>query len=87
MQFCETFTETTIFIHEDKYLSVSKNPESSRLRLKFMFKPAPRCLLFSKMNSRQEIAQSCLSTANFKTKYSSERFLSICGEKKYLKSF
>ena len=29
--------ETTIFIHEDKYLSVSKNPESSNLKLKFMF--------------------------------------------------
>ena len=24
----ETFTETTIFIHEDKYLSFSKIPES-----------------------------------------------------------
>ena len=28
-----------------------------------------------------------LSTAKFITKYSSERFLSICGEKIYLKAF
>ena len=43
---------------------------------------------FSKMNSsKQEIAQSFLSTAKFITKYSSERFLSICGEKIYLKAF
>ena len=26
--FGETFTETTIFNHEDKFLSVSRNPES-----------------------------------------------------------
>ena len=32
-----TETETTIFIHEDKYQSVSKNPESSSLKLKFIF--------------------------------------------------
>ena len=30
----KTFTETTIFIHEDKYESVSKNPESLSLKLK-----------------------------------------------------
>ena len=30
-------TETTIFIQEDKYLSVSKNPESSSLKLEFLF--------------------------------------------------
>ena len=27
-------TETTIFIHEEKYLSVSQNPESSSLKRK-----------------------------------------------------
>ena len=32
-------------------------------------------------------AQSFLSTAKFITKYSSERFLSICGEKIYMKAF
>ena len=33
----ETYTETTIFIQEDKYESVPKNPESSSFKLKFMF--------------------------------------------------
>ena len=46
----KAFKETAIFIHEDKYSSVSKNPES----LSLCFKPASQCLLFSKMNSRQE---------------------------------
>ena len=46
-KFGAKYTETTIFIHEDKYLSVSENPC-------LCFKPASRCLLFSKMNSRQE---------------------------------
>ena len=31
------YTEKTIFIHEYKYLSVYKNPESSSFKLKFMF--------------------------------------------------
>ena len=35
----------------------------------------------------KKIAQSFLSTAKFMTKYSSERFLSICGELIYLKAF
>ena len=35
----------------------------------------------------KKIAQSFLSTAKFITKYSSERFLSICGKKIYLKDF
>ena len=35
---------------QDKYYSVSKNPES----LSLCFKSASRCLLFSKMNSRHE---------------------------------
>ena len=37
IQFGGTFTETTIFIYEDKYYSVSKNPESLSLKLKFVF--------------------------------------------------
>ena len=32
-----TETETTIFVHEDKYQSVSKIPESSSLKLMFIF--------------------------------------------------
>ena len=35
----------------------------------------------------KNIAQTFLSTAKFITKYCSERFLSICGEKIYLKAF
>ena len=49
-----------------------------------LYKPASRrgCLSRSK-----KIAQTFPSTAKFITKYSSERFLSICGEKIYLKAF
>ena len=50
------------------------------LSLSLCLKPASRCLLFSKVI----IAQSVLFTAKFTTKYSSERFLSICGAKMYL---
>ena len=46
-----------------------------------MLKPASRCLLFSKMNSRQENRSKLSFTARIITKYSLERFLSICGEK------
>ena len=54
--------------------SVSKNPC-------LCFKTASRCLLFSKMNSRQENQSKLSFTAKIITKYSLERFLSICGEK------
>ena len=45
------------------------------------FKSASRFLLFSKMNSRQENRSKLSFTARIITKYSLERFLSICGEK------
>ena len=45
------------------------------------FKPASRCLRFSKMNSRQENRSKLSFTARIITKYSLERFLSTCGEK------
>ena len=54
--------------------SVSENPC-------LCFKPAFRRLLFSKMNSRQENRSKLSFTARILTKYSLERFLSICGEK------
>ena len=38
-------------------------------------------MLFSKMNSRQENRSKLSFTARIITKYSLERFLSICGEK------
>ena len=44
------------------------------------FKPASRCLLFSKVNSRHENRSKLSFTARIITKYSLERFLSICGE-------
>ena len=47
----------------------------------FCFKPAYRCLLFSKMNSKQENRSKLSFTARIITKYSLERFVSICGEK------
>ena len=45
------------------------------------FKPASRYLLLSKINSRQENRSKLSFTARIITKYSLERFLSICGEK------
>ena len=54
--------------------SVSENPC-------LCFKPAFRRLLFSKMNSRQENRSKLSFTARIITKYSLERFLSICSEK------
>ena len=45
------------------------------------FKPASRCLLFPKMNSRQENRSKLSFAARIITKYSLERFLSICGKK------
>ena len=45
------------------------------------FKPASRRLLFSKMNQRQENRSKLSFTARIITKYSLERFFSICGEK------
>ena len=44
------------------------------------FKLAFRCLLFSIMNSRQENRSKPSFTARIITKYSLERFLSVCGE-------
>ena len=63
--------------------SVSKNSESSSLKLKSLrFKRASRCLLFfPKMNSRQENRSELSFTATIITKCSLERFLSICSEK------
>ena len=49
--------------------------------LSLRFQPASLCLLFSKMNSRQENGSKLSFTARIITKYSLERFLSICGEK------
>ena len=69
--------QRTIFLHEDKYLRVSKNPES----LSLCFKQASRCLLFSEMNSRQENRSRLSFTARIVIKYCLERFPSICGEK------
>ena len=67
---------------------VQKGGPEGRVHVLSTRKPASRCLLFLKMNSsKEEITQSFLSTAKFITKYSSERFLSICGEKIYLKAF
>ena len=45
------------------------------------FNVASRCLLFSKTNLRQENRSKLSFTARIITKYSLERFLSICGEK------
>ena len=47
------------------------------------FKSASRCLLFSKMNSRQENRSRLSFTGRSITKYFFERFLSICGEKMF----
>ena len=69
--------------------SPGANGLSLKLKLKFIlfyFQPASsasRCLFFFK----DELTQSFLSTAKFITKYSSERFFSICREKIYLKAF
>ena len=60
--------------HIQRFYSVSENPC-------LCFKPASRCLRFSKMNSRQENRSKLSFTARIITKYSLECFLSICGEK------
>ena len=49
--------------------------------LSLCFKPASRCFLFSKTNSRQGNRSKLSFPARIITKYSLERFLSICGEK------
>ena len=78
-------------IFEDKLHSVNITKTSVKVSLNILsrlealslslcLKPASRYLLFSKVI----IAQSVLFTAKFTTKYSSERFLSICGAKIYL---
>ena len=56
----------------------------------FNFSRPPGVCFFQRCHSSKqelEIAQSFLSTAKFIAKYSSERFLSICGEKIYLHAF
>ena len=50
-------------------------------------RPAGVCFFKDATSRSKKIAQSFLSTAKFIAKYSSERFLSICGEKIYLKAF
>ena len=49
------FNEVTL-----QHSSVSKNPESLSVKLKFVFFPA-RCLLFSKMNSSKQENRSKFS--------------------------
>ena len=49
--------------------------------LSLCFKPASRCLLFWKMNSRQENRSKLSFTARIVTKFSLDPFLSICGAK------
>ena len=61
-----SFTKTSI--------KVSENPC-------LCFKPASRCLLFSKMNSRQENRSKLSFAARIINKYSLERFLSISSDK------
>ena len=51
-------------------------------------RPARVCFFKDATSRSKKIAQSfLLSTAKFIAKYSSERFLSICGEEIYLKAF
>ena len=69
-----SFTKTSIKVSL-KILSLRAQ------NLSLCFKPASRCLLFSKMNSRQENHSKLSFTARILTKYSLKRFLSICGEK------
>ena len=80
---------TTIFIREDRYQSVSKNPESLCIKLKFMFWAGfPGVCCFERWTRGEKIAQSFLSAAKIITKYSSQRFfLSVCGEKIRTKRF
>ena len=59
---------------DSNFQSVSENPC-------LCFMSASRCLLFSKMSSRQENSSKLSFTARIITKYSLERFLSIFGEK------
>ena len=47
----------------------------------------PGVCFFQRWTRGKKIAQSFLSTDIFITKYSLERFLSVCGEKIYLKAF
>ena len=65
IEFGETFTETTIFIHEHKYWdkSVSENPESRRVQhinnlADLCYKPAFQCLQLSRWTRRKKITQS-----------------------------
>ena len=69
-----SFTKTSIKVS----LKIQSLQASS---LSLCFKPASRCLLFSKMNSRQENRWKLSFPARIITKYSLERFLCICGEK------
>ena len=56
-----------------------KIPFQSSLSL--CFTPASRCLLFSKINSRQENRSRLSFTGRIIPKHSLERFLCICGVK------
>ena len=65
---------------------MSENPETCKLQhinslADLCYKPAFQCLLFFKMNSRQENRSKFLFTTKIITRYSSERFLSISGQK------
>ena len=62
-------------------IKVSLKILSLQASLSLCLKPASWCLLFSKMNSRYENRSNLSFTARITTKYSLERFLSICGEK------
>ena len=70
-----SITETTIFIHEEKYWDYPESCKHINNLADLCFKPA------SWWTQGKRIAQSFLFTAKIITKYSSERFVSICGEK------
>ena len=89
IEFGETFTETTIFIHEHKYWdkSVSENPESRRVQhinnlADLCYKPAfPVFAIFQDELEARKSLKAFFFTAKLITRYSSERFLSIWGQK------
>ena len=74
-----------IFIHDDKYWeqSVFENHDSGKNKLKLIFvlSGLPGVSYFSRWTQGKKIAQSFLFTTKITTKYSSERFLCICGQK------
>ena len=72
-----SFTKTSI------NKSVSKNPESSSLKLKFtdVLRRLPVVCFFQRWTLDKKIARSSIFAARIITNYSLERFLSICCEK------